>query len=226
MPQAITKDPQRNELDGAACSMDLQTFDSPNGRMMEGNGGGALIDLRVCAGRRLSIFRSYTYHYMDQPNLTVLARALVTRIFFEKQCAIGVEVAYEGKMYRFRAGREVVLSLGAVQTPKVLLQSGVGNEGELKRWGIPLVEHRPGVSQNFQDHASRANWSMPVIGSYCASYWRFNQGLTEERAAAIPGVLRTSGKPTKGRVSLDTTESNEKEESERPGRTHGLTGPI
>jgi len=181
----------------AAGSMGLPTFDSPNGRMMEGDGGAALIDLRVCAGQRLSIFRSYTYPYMDQPNLTVLARALVTRIIFEKQRAIGVEVAYEGKVHRFRAGQEVVLSMGAIQTPKVLLQSGVGDEDELKRWGIPLVEHRPGVGRNFQDHAGPSSclWEyrqpLPPCnnGAEATLFWKSHAGLETPDIQVIQGEV-------------------------------------
>jgi choline dehydrogenase len=72
--------------------------------MMEGEGGGALIDLRVRAGRRLSVFRSYSYPYMDRPNLTVLSRALVTRLLFEGRRASGVEVVYEGESSPLRCG--------------------------------------------------------------------------------------------------------------------------
>jgi choline dehydrogenase-like flavoprotein len=57
-----------------------------------------------------------------------------------------------GGLLRVRAGIEVVLSLGAVNTPKRLMQSGIGDEAELQRLGIDLVQHLPGVGQNFQDH--------------------------------------------------------------------------
>jgi choline dehydrogenase len=60
----------------------IPIFDSSNGSMMEGEGGCALPDLRIRDGRRLSIFRSYTFPYMDRPNLTVLTDALVTRLMF------------------------------------------------------------------------------------------------------------------------------------------------
>jgi choline dehydrogenase len=63
-----------------------------------------------------------------------------------------VEIAYNGKTHRLGAGLEVVLSLGAIHTPKVLMQSGIGDQAELQRFGIPAVQHLPGVGQNFQDH--------------------------------------------------------------------------
>jgi choline dehydrogenase len=89
---------------------------------------------------------------MDRPNLTVLTAALVTRVTLEGKRATGVEIAYDGKSVRIGAGAEVVLSLGAIHTPKVLMQSGIGDASELQRLGIPTVQHLPGVGQNFQDH--------------------------------------------------------------------------
>jgi choline dehydrogenase len=121
--------------------------------MMEADGGASILDLRVRDGKRLSVFRSYTFPYMDRPNLTVLTHALVSRVTFEGRRANGVEIVYNGKTQRIAAGLEIVLSLGAMHTPKVLMQSGIGDEVELQRLGIPLVQHLPGVGQNFQDHS-------------------------------------------------------------------------
>jgi choline dehydrogenase len=138
-------------LDGAR-SVGIPTFENQNGRMMEGAGGCSIVDLRVRDGKRESVFRSYTFPYMDRPNLTVLTHALVTRIVFAGKRATGVECIYNGKTHRISAGLEVVLSLGAIHTPKVLMQSGIGDRAELQRFGISLVQHLPGVGQNFQDH--------------------------------------------------------------------------
>jgi len=140
-------------LEGAH-SVGIPTFENQNGRMMEGAGGSSIMDVRIRDGKRQSVFRSYTFPYMDRPNLTVLTHALVTRITFEGKRATGVECIYNGKAHRISAGHEVVLSLGAIETPKVLMQSGIGDEVELQRFGIPLVQHLPGVGQNFQDHAA------------------------------------------------------------------------
>ena len=135
-----------------ARAVGIPTFAHHNGRMMEGDGGAAILELRVRDGQRLSAFRSYTFPWMDQANLTVLTHALVTRVTFDGKRATGVEVAYEGKIHRIGAQFEVVLSLGAMHTPKVLMLSGIGDQAELRRLGIPLVQHLPGVGQNFQDH--------------------------------------------------------------------------
>jgi choline dehydrogenase len=132
----------------------IPTFENPNGRMMEAAKGASISDVRVRNGKRESIFRSYVFPYMDRPNLTVLSHALVTRVTFQGKRATGVEISYRGALYRIGAAIEVVLWLGAIHTPKVLMQSGIGDEAELRRFGIPVVQHLPGVWQNFQDHVA------------------------------------------------------------------------
>jgi choline dehydrogenase len=140
----------------AAHSVGLPSFGSQNGRMMEGDGGASIADLNIQDGRRRSIFRAYTFPYMDRPNLTVLTQALVTRVTIEGKKATGVEILHEGKLSRIRAGREVILSLGALHTPKVLMQSGIGEQDELRKFGIPLVQHLPGVGRNLMNHCGIA----------------------------------------------------------------------
>ena len=135
-----------------ARSVGIPSFENQNGRMMEGNGGAAIADLNIQNGRRHSIFRAYTFPYMDRPNLTVLTQALVTRVTIAGKKATGVEIFYEGRLCRISAECEVVLSLGALHTPKVLMQSGIGDEDELRRLGIPLIQHLPGVGRNYMNH--------------------------------------------------------------------------
>ncbi len=136
----------------AARSIGIPTFENQNGRMMEGDGGASIIDIRAKNGKRQSIFRSYVYPLMDRINLTVLSGALVLRLNIESGRATGVDVLLDGAVKRFSATREIVLSLGAIHTPKLLMQSGIGDESELRRHGIPVLQHTPGVGKNFQDH--------------------------------------------------------------------------
>ena len=136
----------------AARLLGIPTFDSNNGRLMEGHGGASILDLRVRDEKRLSVFRTYVFPYMDRPNLTVLTHALVTKITLDGKRATGVEIVFNKKIQRIAAGLEVVLSLGAIHTPKALMLSGIGDQVELQRLGIPVVQHLPGVGQNFQDH--------------------------------------------------------------------------
>src|SRR6201981_1842524 len=137
-----------------ARSIGIPTFDSNNGRLMEDGGGASIIDVRARDGKRLSVFRTYVFPYMDRPNLTVLPHTLVTRLTLEGKRATGVEIACDGKIQRITARLEVVLSLGAMHTPKVLMLSGIGDEAELQRLRIPVVQHLPGVGQNLKEHCA------------------------------------------------------------------------
>src|SRR5580693_7617974 len=124
----------------AARFIGMPAFDSNNGSLMEGAGGASIIDVNVRDGKRLSVFRSYVFPYMDRPNLTVLTHALVTKLTLEGKRATGVEIVLDGKIRRVRAGVEVVLALGAMHTPKVLMLSGIGDQADLQRLGIPVVQ--------------------------------------------------------------------------------------
>jgi choline dehydrogenase len=138
----------------AASLAGIPVYPHSNGLLMESGSGAAIGDLRVRDGKRESIFRSYTYVVMDRPNLTVLTDALVTRVVFDGVKATGVEFSHHGTLFKVRAELEVVLSLGAISTPKVLMQSGIGDQNELRRFGIPVRHHLPGVGHNLQDHVS------------------------------------------------------------------------
>ena len=167
-----------------ARSIGMPTFDSNNGRLMEGDGGASITDLRVRDGKRLSVFRTYAFPYMDRPNLTVLTHALVTKLTLEGKRTTGVEIAFEGKIQRITAGLEVVLSLGAIHTPKVLMLSGIGDEAELQRLGLTVIQHLPGVGQNFQDHFGIGcvwEYQQPLAprnnGGEATFFWKSNLGL-------------------------------------------------
>jgi choline dehydrogenase len=86
-------------------------------------------------------------------NLTVRGGVFVRRILIESGRAVGVEAESGGTVYRIGADR-VVLSAGAIRSPHLLMLSGIGPEDELRRFGIPVVRHLPGVGQNLMNHAS------------------------------------------------------------------------
>jgi choline dehydrogenase len=114
----------------------------------------------------------------------VLTGALVTRVLLVGTRAVGVEVLIAGERRRFHAAAEVVLSMGAVQSPKVLMQSGIGPADELRKHGIAPVVHLPGVGENLQDHlAFGCTWEyqqpQAVAGSGCETtlYWKSDSRL-------------------------------------------------
>ncbi|MBV8562693.1 MAG: GMC family oxidoreductase N-terminal domain-containing protein [Actinobacteria bacterium] len=102
-------------------------------------------------GRRWSAADAYLRPALGRPNLTVETDAHVTRVLFEGGCAVGVEVVRGGRTETVRAG-EVVLAGGAVNSPQLLLLSGVGPAEQLERHGIPLVHELRGVGAHLEDH--------------------------------------------------------------------------
>lgn len=168
----------------AANRLGIPRFDSTNGAMMEGPGGVAIADLRINQGKRESVYDSYIVPRLHHPNLTILTGAVVARVLLKGNTAIGVEVVHEGQRLRCYATCEVILSMGAVNTPKVLMQSGIGPQAELRAHGIELISHLPGVGQNHQDHvAFGCTWEylqpQPVGGGGCEAklYWKSDTRL-------------------------------------------------
>ncbi|MBI1239911.1 MAG: choline dehydrogenase [Alphaproteobacteria bacterium] len=120
-----------------------------NGSQQEGVG---YFQLTTRNGRRHSTATAFLKPAMERPNLTVEVEAHTTRVLFEKDRAVGVEYVKNGQVVHARAEREVILSGGAINTPQVLLLSGIGKGDYLRRFGIPVVADVPGVGQNLQDH--------------------------------------------------------------------------
>ncbi|GAA1706101.1 GMC family oxidoreductase N-terminal domain-containing protein [Microbacterium sediminicola] len=103
-------------------------------------------------GSRFSTADAYLKPARKRPNLTVLTEAQATRVVFEGTRAIGVEYVQRGATSIARASREVVLSGGAVNTPQLLMLSGIGDRAELEELGIPVVADSPEVGKNLRDH--------------------------------------------------------------------------
>src|ERR1700747_520197 len=187
--------PAAGALFETIASLGIPIFENQNGRIMEADGGASVADMRIRDGKRQSVFRSYVFPHMDQPNLTVLPHALVTRLTFEGNRTTGVEISYEGSTRRIRAGHEVILSLGAIHTPKVLMQSGIGDQAELRRFGIPVVQHLPGVGHGFQDHpAFCCLWDCseslpPNLVPDAVIYWKSEAGLASPDLQILQAVV-------------------------------------
>jgi choline dehydrogenase-like flavoprotein len=121
-----------------------------NGERQEGCG---LYQVTQRLGRRCSAAVGYLRPAMARRNLTVRTRAQATRILVEHGRAVGVEyVEAQGSRQTARAGREVLVTSGAVGSPKLLLLSGIGPADQLRALGIEPVHDLPGVGRNLQDH--------------------------------------------------------------------------
>ncbi|MEL6851641.1 MAG: GMC family oxidoreductase N-terminal domain-containing protein, partial [Bacteroidota bacterium] len=101
---------------------------------------------------RCSAAHGYLHPVAKRPNLTVEINAKVERILIEEGTATGVIYHQNGSSHEARAAKEIVLSAGAYHSPQILNLSGIGNGDDLKKLGIPVVKHLPGVGQNLQDH--------------------------------------------------------------------------
>ena len=108
-------------------------------------------------GVRWSAAAAYLRPALGRPNLDLVTGALVTRVILEGGRAVGVEYRARSGMTRVRAGREVILSGGAVNSPQLLMLSGIGPADHLRRHGIEAVVDAPGVGENLQDHL---DWSI------------------------------------------------------------------
>lgn len=120
-----------------------------NGYQQEGFG---LADRTIHRGERWSAASAYLRPAMRRDNLEVRVGALTHRILFDGRRAVGVEYSRAGKTHRIHAEREVILCGGAINSPQVLLLSGIGDAGHLGEHGLPVVQHLPGVGRNLQDH--------------------------------------------------------------------------
>ncbi|MBI2378043.1 MAG: GMC family oxidoreductase N-terminal domain-containing protein [Deltaproteobacteria bacterium] len=136
-------------------------YDGPrwdsNGSRQE-NGAGLLQFHITADGKRASAANVFLAPVADRSNLSVETGAHATRVLFEGRRAVGVEYLQGGSMKRARAAREVIVSAGALQTPRVLMMSGIGAAAELRAHGIEVRADLPGVGQNLQDHVQ-----LPVV---------------------------------------------------------------
>jgi choline dehydrogenase len=117
--------------------------------------GVAMFQVNQRDGRRWSAADAFLRPALKRPNLKVMTRTRVLRVEFEGDRAVGVRVAREsgrGGERSIRAGREVILSAGAIQSPQLLLLSGIGSADDLRAVGVEARHNLPGVGRNLQDH--------------------------------------------------------------------------
>ncbi|MFZ1661152.1 MAG: choline dehydrogenase [Paracoccaceae bacterium] len=119
-----------------------------NGQKQEGFGA---MEATIYKGRRWSAANAYLKPAQKNGRCEVI-RAFARRVVIENGRAVGVEVERGGKIEVIRASVEVILAASSINTPKLLMLSGIGDAAHLKSHGIEVVAHRPGVGANLQDH--------------------------------------------------------------------------
>lgn len=134
---------------GAARTLGVPPTDDFNGRRQEGVG---YYQLTTHRGWRVSAAKAYLKPAKRRPNLTLLTEAQATRLLFTGRRASGVEYRHGGMVKSIRARHGVVLAAGAVQSPQLLMLSGVGPAGHLRSHGVAILVDSPGVGGNLQDH--------------------------------------------------------------------------
>ncbi len=145
-----------------------------NGASQEGVG---LYQVTHKNGERFSAAKAYLTPHRARPNLHVITGAQATRILLEGKRAVGVEYLQDGTLKQLHARREVLLCAGALQSPQLLMLSGIGPHAHLMDQGIAPLHALPGVGQNLQDHVD----VVQVVNA---------PGLTELFGLSLPGALR------------------------------------
>jgi choline dehydrogenase len=121
-----------------------------NGPEPEGVAG--FYQKNILSGRRHSTAAAFLAPALSRPNVEVHSGARATRLVIENGRVVGVEYLHDGRLERVRANREVVLCAGAIDSPRLLLLSGIGAADDLRRLRIPVTADLPGVGRALQDH--------------------------------------------------------------------------
>jgi choline dehydrogenase-like flavoprotein len=140
------------------------------------NFGTGYFQVNQKAGRRWSAARGFLKPVLGRANLELVTGVLVTEVLIEDGRAVGVAGVRGGARFEARARAEVVLSAGAVATPKLLELSGLGDGARLAGLGVPVRRHLPGVGENLQDHLQIRPYykvsGVPTMNGLYASTWR------------------------------------------------------
>lgn len=151
-PLHVTRGPRDNPLHDAFVQAGEQAgypvTEDYNGEQQEGFGP---MEMTVYKGQRWSAANAYLKPALKRDNCE-LTRAFARRVVIEEGRAVGVEVERGGQIEVIRANREVILSASSINSPKLLMLSGIGPAAHLAEHGIEVVADRPGVGQNLQDH--------------------------------------------------------------------------
>lgn len=150
-------------------------------------------------GARWSTADAYLAPIRKRANLTVLTEAHASKIVFEGSAAVGVEYISDGQSHTVRAAGEVILAGGAVNTPQLLMLSGIGDKAQLESHGIAVRHHSPQVGQNLTDHlAALIGWSVENDSLFFAekipelvNYLARRRGMLTSNVAEAYGFIKS-----------------------------------
>jgi len=172
-----------------------------NGAQQEGFGR---LQSMIRRGKRVSGATAYLRPALARPNLSLEIEALATRVIIEGNRAVGVEYVQRGQKRVARASREVILSGGVINSPQLLMLSGIGDAEELARHGIAVKAPLRAIGRNLQDHVTAAiNYSRKTPGTFqrnmrldriaigLARAWLFGTGFATDLPSGVVAYLRT-----------------------------------
>ncbi|MDC0226599.1 choline dehydrogenase [Alphaproteobacteria bacterium] len=133
----------------AAAEAGYETFKDSNGFKQDGFG---TFDVTIDGGKRQGVARAYLDKVKNYKNILIKHNTDVSRIIFKDKKAIGVEIKKNNNTEIYYCNKEIILSAGSINSPKILQLSGIGDEKTLSLNGIDVVKHLPGVGKNLQDH--------------------------------------------------------------------------
>ena len=199
--EARYQDPLVEASIAAGVEAGLPLTDDYNGAQQEGLGR---IQSTIRHGRRCSASVAYLRPALARRNLTVVVRALVLRVLLEGDRAVGVAYAKGGSVTQVLVAREVILAGGVINSPQLLMLSGIGDPAALRRHGIAVRVASPGVGRNLQDHVSpivrfRRREPGPLfhrmrydrIAADVARAYLFGSGMASDMPCGLVGFLRS-----------------------------------
>ncbi|MGE6743548.1 GMC family oxidoreductase [Allorhizobium pseudoryzae] len=154
-------------------------------------------------GRRQSAAVAFLAEAAKRPNLRIMLDSDVRKVMFEDRRAVGVEIQGTGEAHRVHRAREVILCAGAINSPKLLLQSGIGPAHELQSLGIDTVADSPGVGRNLREHrllslqfsiahgSDNRLFSGPGLLASLIQYYVLHRGPLTQAAFEVGGFIRT-----------------------------------
>jgi choline dehydrogenase len=187
----------------AGAAVGLPRIEDFNGANQEGIG---LLQVTQKDGKRHSAAAAYLHPVLERPNLDVETSAQVTGVRFEGTRAVGVDYLQDGKSARVAASAEVILCAGAINSPQLLMLSGVGPADHLADHGISVTVDRPGVGRNLHDHplfAVNYEATRPVSWATAEKPWNLIRYLARYLLFKT-GPLTTSGPEAAAFVRSDS----------------------
>jgi choline dehydrogenase len=162
--------------------------------------GAGYMDFNTKDGQRFSVVHGYLLPALTRPNLTLLTGTRVEALRFDGNRCIGVRFQMGATHHTVVADQETVLCAGVVESPRLLMLSGVGDAEELRRYGIPVVSNLPGVGENLQDHCFIvgfvAETKAPIPGSRAGTHLFF-RSMQDAYGPDIHALLGTAAVGTR-----------------------------